>query len=434
MKVMPKSIPGALLALLVALSWVLSACAGNAARAQVVQADIPRQAAPVAPAGDMQTLAQGNTTFALELYQALRQSDGNLFYSPYSVSLALAMTYAGARGETAAQMARTLHFDLPQERLHPAFNALDLAVTLAPQASSADEPSLFQLHTANSLWGQQDEAFLDEFLNTLAANYGAGMHLVDFANDSEAARIAINRWVSDQTEDKIKDLIPAGELDAFTRLVLANAIYFKADWLDTFEANDTQPGAFTHLDGSQVQAPMMHQVGRFNYTQGEGYQALELPYSGGEASMVILLPDAGSFEAFESALDTALLEQALQSLQPADVQLSLPKFQYESRFNLGETLKGLGMPVAFTPPDGDGADFSGMDGQRRLFIGEVFHKAFVAVDEKGTEAAAATAVEMRVTSAPAVEVQFTVDRPFIFLIRHSGSQSILFVGRVLDPQ
>lgn len=422
-----------LLVLLAALSWVLSACAGNAAQAQVLQADIPRQSAPAAPPADMQVLAQGNTAFALDLYQALRQEGGNLFYSPYSISLALAMTYAGARNQTEAQMARALHFDLPQERLHPAFNALDLALTGETQEAGPEEVTPFQLHIASSLWGQQDEAFLDEFLNTLAANYGAGMRLVNFAGDAEAARLTINRWISDQTAEKIQDMIPAGALDAFTRLVLANAIYFKANWLNAFPISNTQPGPFTHLDGSQEQVPMMNQLKSFQYAQGEGYQALELPYHGGEVSMVILLPDAGSFEAFESALSPALLEQIQGGMQSKQVQLSLPKFQYESRFDLAKTLKALGMPVAFTPPDGNGADFSGIDGQRNLFIGDVFHKAFVAVDEKGTEAAAATVVEIQVSSAPLVEVQFNVDRPFLFLIRHNASQSILFVGRVLDP-
>ncbi len=338
------------------------------------------------------------------------------------------MTYAGARGQTEEQMAKTLHFTLPQDRLHPAFDALDLA--LQQPAAQPDEGQ-FQLNIANSIWGQQGYAFQPAFLDLLAENYGAGLRLTDFMTAPEPARQAINQWVSDQTKDKIRDLIPAGAITPDTRLVLANAIYFYAKWLYPFDGNLTQPGNFNLLDGTTVTVPMMSRLAGLRYAAGQGYQAVELPYVGDQVALTLIVPDAGRFAEVRAALTAGELESLWGSLQTKQVQLSLPKFKYESSFSLAKTLGQLGMPDAITPGV---ADFSGMDGTRDLFISDILHKAVVAVDEEGTEAAAATAVVVGTTAMPAIDVQLTVDRPFIFVIRDTQSGAMLFMGQVLNPK
>ena len=386
---------------------------------------------PVVPPEAQQALVSGNNALALDLYQALSQAqDGNLFYSPYSISLALAMTYAGARGETEAQMAHALHFDLPQESLHAAFNRLDLDLASSGQSSGNTQP--LQLNIANAVWAQMDFPFLPAYLDLLAHNYGAGIYLADFVNQADRVVEEINRWVSDQTEEKIQDILSPGALDAMTRMALANAIYFKAAWNDQFDIDNTQPAPFYLLDGSEVQVDMMSGEMRLPYLRGEDYQAVELRYSGMTAAMDIILPDEGQFAAFEAGLDWPAVEAILAGLDTTLVQLSMPKFTFRSQFSLADTLAGLGMPSAF---DGGAADFSGMDGQRDLYIGDIIHQAFVAVDEEGTEAAAATIVIFEVTSIePTGEIiQLTIDRPFFFLIRDLTSGQILFFGRVLNP-
>ncbi|MDY6912521.1 MAG: serpin family protein, partial [Chloroflexota bacterium] len=333
---------------------------------------------------------------------------------------------------TAQQMAETLHFILSQDQLHPAFNALDLQLVSQNSGATTEDGKDFTLNIANSLWGQHDYAFLPEFLDLLAANYGAGLRLVDFVSAPDPSRIAINDWVSEQTEDKIKDLIPEGAITDLTRLVLANAIYFYADWLHPFNANSTHDAAFHLPDGSEVTVPMMSMSDPANlpYASGTGYQAVELPYLGGESAMTIIVPDSGTFADFESALSADLINEIISSLEQKSVDLRLPKFSYESDFSLAQTLAEMGMPDAISPGV---ADFSGMDGTKFLYISDVFHKAFVAVDEKGTEAAAATAVIVGSTSISMVDVRLTIDRPFIFLIRDIDTGTILFMGRVLNP-
>lgn len=399
--------------------------------APVVQSEVPRAMAPEVSAEDLAELAGGNSAFAFDLYQLLKESkDGNLFYSPYSISLALAMTYAGARGETERQMADALHYTLPQDRLHSAFNGLDLELARRGQVAQGKDGGGFRLNIANAIWGQTGYQFLPEFLDTLAESYGAGLRLLDFASDPEEARLTINNWVSDQTEGRIKDLIPPGLIHALTRLVLTNAIYFNAAWAEPFEVESTVDGPFTLLDGGQVTVPMMQGTESLGYAEGPGYQAVELPYDGRELSMVILLPEAGGFETFEGGLDAGQVESIVHDLTYRQVALTMPRFEFESEFDLAETLAALGMPVAFS---GD-ADFSGMDGGRNLFISEVVHKAFVSVDEAGTEAAAATAVVMEVMAAlPEEPVEVIIDHPFIFFIRDIETGAILFIGRVVDP-
>jgi serpin B len=419
--------------LVVVTLMVLAGCvhpSGSRSPGLSARSDRERVAAPDVPASDQATLVEGNSAFAFDLYRLLREEEeGNLFYSPYSISLALAMTYAGARGETEREMADALHYALPQDRLHPAFNWLDLELGRRGEGAQGKDGEGFQLNIANTLWGQEGYAFRPEFLDALAVNYGAGMQLVDFAGDPEAARLAINDWVSDQTEEQIEDLIPADVIDELTRLVLTNAIYFNAAWAEPFEENRTQDVAFTLLDGRQITVPMMHHTASYGYAEGEGYRAIELPYDGGELSMVILLPNEGTFDAFESSLDAESAGAILNDLTYQEVALAMPKFEVESDFSLAEALTELGMPIAFSTD----ADFSGIDGTRGLCIGNVVHKSFITVDEAGTEAAAATAVVMKLTSAGMEPVTVTVDHPFIFLIRDVETDAILFVGRVIDP-
>jgi serpin B len=414
------------LTIVLVIASLMVGCAG-AAKGAPLQSDKPRL---TSDATDPETaeLIAGNSAFAFDLYQRLREEkDGNLFYSPYSISLALAMTYAGARGETEQQMAATMHYTLPQERLHPAFNALDTTLT---SYRDDDEEDGFQLRIANAIWGQEGYKFLPGFLETLAENYGAGLRTVDFVNETEAARQTINDWVSEQTEEKIQDLIPQGMLDPLVSLVLTNAIYFNGKWVLPFEKDNTHDEPFTLLDGSTVSVPMMSQIEDFKYAEGNGYQAVELPYRDSNVSMLFILPEAGRFEEIEGAFSAESVTTITESLTSQKVHLFVPKFTFESEFDLSETLIRMGMPAAF-----GNADFSGMTGNRDLFISDIVHKAFVAVDEEGTEAAAATAVIMA-RGAPRIEeaILMKLDRPFLFLIRDNDTGTILFIGRVLNPQ
>jgi serpin B len=414
--------------LAISIAFGTAGCAQPSAHAMEAKSDLDRDTSPQVGTSDLERLVDGNSDFTFDLYQALREEQDNLFYSPYSISLALAMTYAGARGETEQQMAEVLHFLLSQEKLHPAFNALDLELAKRGEGVSEEEGDAFRLNIANSIWGQQDFEFLPEFLDTLALNYSAGLRLVDFVHATEEARQAINQWVEDQTEEKIENLIPEGTLNDLTRLVLANAIYFNAGWMHPFEEANTQEGTFYLLDGSTVSAQFMSQEEEFRYAKGDGYQAVELPYVGGDTSMVILLPGEGQLDAFEMSLDNARVEQIIDSFQMQNVRLSMPRYEFESAFNLKEILSRMGMPDAFGQ-----ADFSGMDGKMDLFISEILHKAYVSVDEEGTEAAAATAVIMGLTALPEKPVEMTLDHPFIFFIRDNVTGTILFVGRVMNP-
>jgi serpin B len=394
----------------------------------LAQSNKQRVISPEVIASDLTELVSGNSAFAFDLYQALSAEDGNLFYSPYSISLALAMTYAGARTETEQQMADTLHYILSQDRLHSTFNALDQELASRGQGAKGKDEKGFRLNIANAIWGQQDYLFLTTFLDVLAENYGAGLRLLDFFNAPEESRITINEWVSEQTEGKIKDLIPQGAINAFTKLVLTNAIYFNAAWLNQFKKEMTKDDVFHLLDGSSVTVPTMKQTSTFGYIKGNEYQAVELPYDGNQLSMVILLPDKGQLDSFERKLDTAFVDTIINGLTYNSVYLTMPQFEFKSEFSLTKTLDAMGMPIAFS----GGADFSGMNGTRDLSISDIVHQAFVSVDENGTEAAAATAVVMT-TGMPAEPVQITVDHPFIFLIRDIQTGSILFVGRVVNP-
>ena len=395
---------------------------------KVLKADAPCITAPNVSDAQLSSLVSGNSAFAFTLYQQLKKNSiGNLFYSPYSISTALGMTYAGAAGDTQKQMGSALHFTLPQAQLHPAFNQLALDLASRGQNAQGTNGKSFALNIANALWGQQDLIVQPAFLNILAQNYGAGLNLLDFKNSPEPSRVTINNWVSDQTNNRIKDLLPQGSITPATRFVLTNAIYFDAAWQNPFTKESTSNGNFNLLNSTTVSVPMMNREGSYSYIKGSGYQAVELPYSGNEVAMDIIIPDAGQFNAFESAMTADKVSGIIGSLKSSFMVLTMPKFQFDSSFSLKDALTALGMPVAFT----DKADFSGITGKPDLFISDVVHKAFVAVDEEGTEAAAATGVIMVGAAMPANSLP--VDRPFVFLIRDIQTDAILFVGRVLNP-
>jgi serpin B len=382
---------------------------------------------PPAPSPDQAELVQGNNAFAVELFGQLRRESGNLFFSPASISTAFGMTYAGAHGSTAAEMEKALHFTLPSDRLHSAMGALLSNLNTTHTG--------YRLRVADALWAQQGEHFLDGFLNLTKANYAAGFHAVDFAKAPDQTRLTINRWIEQQTEDKIKDLLQPGTVTADTRLILTNAIYFKADWQWQFQKSESKDEDF-HLSSSQsVRAPLMHREGRMNYFNAGTFQALEIPYKGLELSMIVVLPnDVSGLPALEQSLTPSNLQQWLGQLKPeSKIILTLPRFKMTRQFELTKALGGLGMKQAF---ERGAADFSAMTGKRDLWISAVIHKAYVDVDEEGTEAAAATSTVMRSLSMPSVRPEpiiFRADHPFLFLIRDNRSGGILFMGRVADP-
>lgn len=413
------------------ITATLLASCGASTSSQITESTRSREKNPTVTENDLQTLVNGNNTFALDIYQTLHSENGNLILSPYSMSLALAMTYAGARGNTETQMADVLYFAQEQTKTHSSFNALDLKLKDKPINLNKDQEPL-QINIANAVWAEQTFAFLPEFLDTIALNYGAGIHQADFINSFNQERIRINNWISDQTEDKIKDLLPDGSLNSETKMVLVNAIYFKADWMVKFDANSTHDSSFHLLDGTEVSTPMMHEtMYAVPYMQGDGYQAIELAYAGETAAMDIILPNEGNFESFESSFNKDVYDEIINGFEPSgSIQLSLPKFEFTKDFSLADVLSQLGMSDAFTR---NVADFSGMTIEEDLFISDVIHKAFVAVDEEGTEAAAATAVIMEGAGAMMPDASFTADHPFIFIIRDTVNGQILFIGRVLNP-
>ncbi len=386
-----------------------------------------------------QTVVQCNNEFALALFARLRENQGNIFFSPYSISTALAMTYAGARGETESQMAKVLHFPtavaegvspgttLQGAQFHSAFGAV------VKDLNGRAKKGGYELAVANALWGQKGYKLLGDFLRLIEAEYDGRLTEVDFVRATEPARKTINAWVEKQTKDKIKELLQPGVLDAATRLVLTNAIYFKGNWARQFKEDRTRPAPFTLLSGRKVDVPMMNQTDRFGYMEADDFQALEIPYVDNELSMIILLPkEIDGLPEFEKALKPEDFAQWLDRLRKREVIVSVPKFKMTSQFSLASVLKSMGMTDAFSASE---ADFSGITGGRDLFISAVIHKAYVDVNEQGTEAAAATGVTMRLTSiGPTETAVFRADHPFLFLIRDNYSGSILFIGRMIDPK
>ncbi len=385
-------------------------------------------APPSVPPADRAEAVNGSNAFAVDLYAQLSKQPGNLFFSPESISTAFGMAYAGARGETATEMQHVFHFTLPPDRLHPAMGAL-LAEMNAQHKG-------YDLHVADALWAQQDSNFEESYLKLVQSDYGAGFHRVNFKISPDSVRTTINAWVEKQTNDKIKNLLGPGALNSSTRLVLTNAIYFKGDWQDPFDAEATQKEEF-HLSAAQwVMAPMMHRTGGYSYYDGGTFQALELPYSGNEISMVVLLPkQTDGLAALEHSFASGVAGEWIRKLEPVDkVILTLPRFTMTQQFELNSALSAMGMAQAFSGT----ADFSGMTGKPDFSISAAIHKAYIDVNEKGTEAAAATSIVMRATAMrrefpEPPPIVFRADHPFLFILLDTRSGSMLFLGRVADP-
>jgi serpin B len=373
-------------------------------------------------------VVEANNQFAFEYYSHLKNREtGNIFFSPFSISSALVMTYEGAREQTAKEMQSVLHFpaddNLRRTEYLKIFNELN------------KKDKKYELNIANALWAQEDYQFLSDYIDTVEKYYGGKTNNLDFVKDPEGSRVTINDWVEKQTKDKIKDLIPQGVINDMTRLVLTNAIYFKGEWVKQFDKENTTDEDFRINENDSVKVPMMQRTdeeAEFNYAENKDLQILEMPYSGEDLSMLILLPKNDDLAKVENSLSTENLAQWKKDLKKQRVEVFVPKFKFETKYLMTEDLKAMGMPTAF----GLGADFSGMDGKKDLFISEVIHQAFVEVNEEGTEAAAATGVVMMLGALPGEETKipvFRADHPFIFLIQEKNSGNILFIGRVVNP-
>lgn len=415
----------------------------NVTRASVTSNVSGPESRPDATDEDIAAYTRGNAAFGLDLLGEVadRGEPSNLLLSPLSVSGALAMTWAGARGDTEAEMRETLRFPHDQATLHPTVGALQYDLNeRAESVPRFEVPQVWRSHTfelavANALWGQAGYPFREPFLETLEENYGGGLREVDFRSNPDGGRTRINGWAASATNGRVDDLIPENALDDLTRLVLTNAVYLLADWKHPFDPDDTEPGPFTAIDGTTSQVPMMHQEeGEFRYVGGRDprYQVVELPYVGGDVSMVLVLPPEGAFESFLASLDGAWLADRFAELDetdPDEVRLVMPRFEFASNFELSEPLEAMGMETAF----GSAANFDGIaptaETGERLFIADVFHDTYVRVDEEGTEAAAASGVHIQAKSAPPA---VTLDRPFLFLIRDRESDAVLFLGQVVD--
>ncbi|HYA86538.1 MAG TPA: serpin family protein [Nitrospirota bacterium] len=398
---------------------------------QIAQSSMARDTNPQVPDADLAAVVAGNTDFALTVFPLLDPSaSSNIVFSPYSITQAFALLAPGANGNTLTGIEQALSFTLPQDRLNAAFNKLDLLLTSEGTGAitSAGE-QLPILRNANAIWGQVGLSILPSYLDTLAINYGAGMYLVDFINATEDARGTINSWVESQTNNRIQNLIPEGGVTTATRIVLTNAIWFKARWASQFSVASTATQSFFNQDGSTASVPFMYQMFTVSYAQADGCQAVDIPYAGNNFSMLVIMPDPGTFDAFLSSLTPTVLGDITNQLSAQEVALSLPKFTFTEVADLGSILQSLGMTDAFNP---DTADFSGIDGKRDLFIQDVFHQAFISVDEFGTEAAAATAITISGTTEPAQPLSFTIDHPYIFVIREIKTGSILFLGKVVS--
>jgi len=375
---------------------------------------------------DMQNLVRGNTAFSLDMYHLVRAGDGNIFFSPYSISTALAMTYAGARSTTSEEMAGTLHFSLDGNRLHAAFHELQTHL------NTLQEKGPFRLNIANALWIQKDYMLLQEFNDLNRKFYGANLFHLNFSGDPEGSRIKINDWVEEKTEEKIKDLLPTGVIKKLTRLVLTNTIYFKAEWENKFDSDKTKEQDFWICGDNKTRVQMMNRKAVFGYWENEELQVLEMPYVYRGLSMIVFLPlTKDGLADLESNLTPETLHGWTSCLERRQVNVFLPKFKTTQDINLKDALRKLGMAEAFTT----GADFSGMEPKKELYITDALHKAFIDVDEKGTEAAAATAVVMGIKAMMPDQVvpEFRADHPFLFLIKDNQSDSILFMGRLTQP-
>lgn len=377
----------------------------------------------------LEALVAGQTTFAFDLLQQLQTEPGNLFFSPHSIATALAMVFVGARGETQTEMADVLHWEQEAQALLSGTSRLNQVLTPNTSEQTDETSGQLELVVANSMWLDAAYHFLPEFLSLLTTEGEAVAQNLDFRGEPEQARQTINDWVSNVTEQRILDLLGPGSIDERTRLVLTNAVYFRANWQNEFDPAITTDQAFHRLDGSEVTTPMMHRTDYIWAFEGPDFVAVDLLYQGGDTSMLVVVPDSGTFEGFEERFDADLLSTISSGITSRYVDLSFPGFEVEQRVNLGDALISLGMETAFS----QNADFSGMDGTRELYVSNVFHKASATIDERGTEAAAATAVVIGWQSIPPPPLEVQVDRPFLFMIRHRETGTILFMGRVVDP-
>lgn len=369
-------------------------------------------------------VVNANNQFAFDLYSKYKDKyrDDNFFFSPYSISTALAMTYEGAREKTAEEMQSVFHFSEDNDVRRPAF------ARIYNEINKKDKE--YKLHTANALWAQKDYQFLDEYLSATERYYGGKVTNLDFVGETEKSRQIINTWVEDQTNNKIKDLIPSGVIDPATRLILTNAIYFKGTWVLQFDKSETREADFKISPTKTVKAQMMSLTGEkaeFNYAETEDLQILEMPYEGEEISMLVLLPKEDTLDKLEHSLNAEKLDEWRGMLQERKIDVYMPKFKFETKYFMAKDLAEMGMPSAFTRA----ADFSGMTGKRDLYIAQVIHQAFVEVNEEGTEAAAATAVVMKELAV--MSEIFRADHPFIFIIQQKDTGNILFLGKVVDP-
>ncbi len=381
------------------------------------------EAMPITPDKAIHQLVEGNNSFALALYSQLKHIDGNLFFSPYSLSSALSMTYGGARGETAHEMADALGFDLPCDLLHPAFAELNERLMSKKQLT---------LSLANSLWLQKGTELLEEYLDLTSEYYDAAVMLTDFMIDPDESCRRINKWVVEQTQEKIHNIITPGNINALTRLILTNAIYFKGNWEKEFNKNQTREENFYVQQDRHVKAAFMRQQGNFKYGESEDAQVLQVPYDGGSLGMLLVLPKTqDGLAALESGLTMERMKRWQQALAMREVKIAIPRFRAKTAVELSESLKALGMNQAFT----NTANFSGIDGTEELSLSSVLHEAFIDVTEEGAEAAAATAVIIGVTAVrdPAPVPEFRAEHPFLYAILDLDSGSILFLGRCIDP-
>jgi serpin B len=380
-------------------------------------------------ANNPQGVVESNNKFAFKLFHQVQGGTiGNQFYSPFSISTAMAMVYAGARNETALQMSQTMNCQ-PNDKFHSDYKHLLFKLHEGTEGK-------IKLNIANGLWAQKDFKFQESYFDVVKSNYASELKNVDFRNnaDREATRNEINTWVEKNTNDKIRNILSQRDLNALTRLVLVNAIYFYGDWANPFEKESTKPKPFSLVDGTETMVPFMNQQGRYNYYEDSKIQVIEIPYKESKASMVIFLPKIkDGISEFAKSLDDKYYQEIIGSLLSTDVRVSLPKFKMDLQLELSNTLSQMGMPIAFSQ---DGADFSGMTGSRDLYISKVIHQAFINVDEKGTEAAAATVVTMSLMMAPQhVEPKyFNADHPFVFLIKDNTTGSILFMGKIIKPK
>lgn len=371
------------------------------------------------------TIGQRNNAFAVDLYSQIKTDPGNLFFCPFSIRIALMMTYAGARGTTAQEMAGVLHVEEGQPSVHQV-----IGQWVRDLNQQSEQQQGYELRIANALWGQKDYGFLKEFLDLTQASYEAGLQKVDFANAVEQTRNTINAWVEEQTHGHIVDFIKPDMLDTSATLVLTNAVYFKGAWLSPFKKEKTIEAPFNLINGETIDAPMMIQNTQVGYAEDDVVQIVELLYEGEQLSMILILPkDPKGIGELESALSMKFLDQQIASLQQQKVAIIIPKFTMEADISLPEALKNLGMKDAFTLPP---ADFSGMTGTQDLYISEAFHKAFLEINEEGSEATAATEVTMSrgLSRTPT----FQADHPFILMIREKQTNGLLFLGRLMDPR